>query len=1236
MARVRRALFVLSLLVSLSVFGQADQQIVSVTDSPDPVIPGNNVTYTVTVQNNGPNPAVNGGLNIAWDSNLTFQSSALPAGWACTAPAQFMSCTTPSFAPGSHVITLVAQVSSHLLAFADGTVSMSVSTSGVTPDPNNGNNNGGATTTYDSPQVDLQLTVSDSPDPVFPDGVVEYTVDVTNAGPDTASTVNFNAVPTSSYAFHSVTVPSGWNCVTPAVGALNATFTCSRAAWAPGTSQFVARWTANDENIGINDTQLLAHFSVGASTSQETNHANNSETETTQYTTPDADVSVAVSDSPDPVAPDGHITYTVTVANGGPDTAPNINLNAFGSNNLHFISATVPPGWNCTLPAPNAQTPGWNCNLPAGLANGANSVLVFVLQASDELNGINDGTILFGFSANSSVSDPNNANNSETESTAYTTPDADMVVSVSDSPDPVFPDGNITYTITVSNNGPDAAPNAALNFFNNGTLQYQSVTAPAGWSCSPPAVGATPTFGCTNPSFASGGNVQFTLVVHAEQDVIGLFDGTVSTHFNVGSTVSDPNNANNSETENTAYVTPDADMTVSVSDSPDPVFPDGNITYTVNVGNGGPDAAPNARLNLFNNGSLQFQSVTPPAGWNCVAPAINAAPTFTCTNPSFASGSNVVFTVVAQADAAINGLNDGTIQTTFGVVSDVADPNNPNSSETEDTAYVTPDADIAVTNADSPDPVSPGANITYTQSITNNGPDAANATFNQILESSVGFQSLSAPAGWSCTTPAVDASGAINCSFAAFPSGATANFTLVVEVIASSGIVTNTVVGGSNIQDPDNTDNSATVTTTILTPQIADLGIAKATSSDGAAPGSSMAYTILLTNNGPDDAVNVVVTDTLPSELLFQSIHAPAGWNCTTPAVGATGTITCTTASMDNSTTAFFTLVVQLTANAVGPINNNATATSDTTDNNAGNSTGSAASVPVGPGNTTDLSIQKSSQTTTAAPGDAVTYSIVVTNNGPGTANDVIVSDTLPASLLFQSMTPAATFNCTTPAIGQTGTITCLGGPLANGATATFTLVTTISPSASGSFINSAAVSTSDSDTTSSNSTDPAAPIIVASADLSITKTTPATQTTTGSTITYTITVTNNGPDAATNVVVSDNLPTGLQYVSAIPSQGSCAGTDPFTCSLGTINNGAFATITLQALVTATSGTVTNTATVTADTDDGTPGNNSGTSPSTPVTPASAGGANIPTMSEWALLALAAMLGLAAMTRMRM
>jgi large repetitive protein len=1095
---MRRALAVLvALVLSTAAFAQSADQGISATDSPDPVIPGNNVTYTINLVNNGPDAASNGGANILLGGSLIPVSRTASAGFTCTPLAAIMSCTKTSFGPGeTATVTVVAQVDPSRLNFPDGSVSATFTTSGVTADPVSGNNSVTVTTNYDSPQFDLSLTVSDAPDPVGPNQTITYTIPVTNAGPDTATSVNFNSFNNGTLKFQSVAVPSGWNCTPPAVGS-TPTFTCTNPSFAPGTSNFTV-----------------------------------------------------------------------------------------------------------------------------------------VVLADAAVLGPSDGTVGTVFNVNGTGNDTNQANNSETENTAYVTPDADMGVSVTDSPDPVFPDGNITYTVQVTNNGPDAATNAHLNSFNNGTLRFQSLSAPAGWSCTPPAVGSAPTFTCTNPSFAAGGNITFTVVVQADDAILGINDGTVSTNFSANSSLTDPNNANDSETENTAYLTPDANMGVSVSDSPDPVSPDGNITYTVQVTNAGPDTAPNATLNLFNNGSLKFVSASAPAGWNCATPAVGATPTFTCTNPSFASGGNVSFTIVVLADDAVLGINDGTVSTAFTVGSGAADPSNPNNSETEDTAYVTPDAELAITNADSPDPVSPGGTITYTQIVTNNGPNAANATVSQILPGSVGFQSLSSPAGFSCTTPAVGASGTITCNNPSFASGGTGTFTLVVTVLASSGTVVDTVEVSSTLQDTIPANNSAQVTTTILAPVIADLALTKATGAGSAAPGSTLSYTITLTNNGPDAAANVVVTDNLPAELLFQSISTPAGFSCTTPAIGATGTITCTAATMASGTTVTFTLVVEVTGNAVGPINNNAGATSSTQDNNPGNSSGGATPVTIGGSGTADLAITKTTPTTTAAPGSTVVYTISTTNNGPNTATNVVVTDTLPASLRFQSIAPAATFTCTTPAVGSSGTITCTGGPLANGATATFTLTTTIAPGATGSITNTASAGSNASDPNGSNSDATTPGIAVASADLSIAKTTAATQAPTGSTITYTITVTNHGPDAATGVVVTDNLPSGLQFVSATPSQGSCSGTDPFTCNLGGLANGSSATITLQALVTATGGTIANTASVIATTDDGNPGNDSSTSPSTPVVPGAAE-AEIPTLSEWMLLMMAALLGLAAFMKMR-
>jgi uncharacterized repeat protein (TIGR01451 family) len=1110
MAKLHSVLAVFCLLVSLSVFAQnADQEMLSATDSPDPVIPGATLTYSIAIRNNGPNPAVNGGLNANIDLNITgISASSSTAGFTCFVSGSNLSCTHPAFPSGTTAnFTVTGTVAPHLVNFPDGTLTSSFFPSGTSPDPNNGNNSATVSTSFNSPQMDLGLTVTDSPDPVTPNNNITYSIVVTNAGPDNATSVNFNVPMNGFLRYQSHSVPAAFtNCIgVPPVGG-SSSFTCQAPTLAPGT-------------------------------------------------------------------------YNITV----------------------------------------------------------------VMRADPAFLGINDGTLTQHFDINGTGDDTNDLNNSETESTAYVTPDADMSITATGSPDPVAPDGDITYTVTVANQGPDAAPNAKMVLGGNGgQTRFQSISFPAGWTCAMPPPGTlinATSYECNHPSLPSGTVAVFTVVVEASADLHPNSDHNVTQVFVTGSNVTDPDHADTSVQVTTQYTVSDADLNITVTDSPDPVTPDGDITYTVTVTNQGPDTATNARMTIAGNGGqTRFQSITAPAGWTCAVPApgtlINAA-NYDCTNPSFASGMAAVFTVVTEASDDLHSNNDGTITQVFLTGADQADPDSTDNSELESTAYDVPNADIAVTNADAPDPVSPGDTITYTQTITNNGPEAAtNATLSQVLPSSVGFQSITEPSGFTCATPAIGASGTITCTNPSLANGASASFTLIVVVGPAPGsTIGNTVTGGSNASDVDPSDNTATVATNVIIPVVADLGINKSNDTDSASPGGSIAYTITLTNNGPDAASNVVMTDALPSELLFQAIDIPAGFTCTTPPAGTNGTITCNAATLASGTTATFTLIVQLTSGAVGPINNTATASSSTDDDNGGNDSDGGSPVLVNGASTADLSVTKSTPTTTAGPDDTVTYTIVITNGGPNQANDVIVRDVLPASLLFQSIAPAASFACTTPAVGTSGTITCTGGPLADLATATFTLVTTIAPGASGSIANGVTVYTSDTDPTPGNSTTSSGGVLVASADLSISKTTSATQAQTGSTMTYTISVTNSGPDSATNVVVNDNLPTGLQFVSATPSQGSCSGTDPFSCTLGTLASGATATITLQTLVTATSGTISNSASVTSATDDPTAANNSASTPAAPVTPAAAETADIPTLSEWALLAMVAMLGALAMRK---
>jgi uncharacterized repeat protein (TIGR01451 family) len=122
------------------------------------------------------------------------------------------------------------------------------------------------------------------------------------------------------------------------------------------------------------------------------------------------------------------------------------------------------------------------------------------------------------------------------------------------------------------------------------------------------------------------------------------------------------------------------------------------------------------------------------------------------------------------------------------------------------------------------------------------------------------------------------------------------------------------------------------------------------------------------------------------------------------------------------------------------------------------------------------------------------------------------------------------------------------------------------------------------------------------SADLVITKTASPNPAQVGVALSYRIVATNNGPGSATNVTVTDNLPAGVAFTSASTTQGSCSGTGPVTCSVGTLTAASTAIVTV--LVTpSTQGQIVNTANVSANESDFDSSNNSA-STTTSVQPA--------------------------------
>ncbi|HKB65075.1 MAG TPA: choice-of-anchor V domain-containing protein, partial [Pyrinomonadaceae bacterium] len=89
------------------------------------------------------------------------------------------------------------------------------------------------------------------------------------------------------------------------------------------------------------------------------------------------------------------------------------------------------------------------------------------------------------------------------------------------------------------------------------------------------------------------------------------------------------------------------------------------------------------------------------------------------------------------------------------------------------------------------------------------------------------------------------------------------------------------------------------------------------------------------------------------------------------------------------------------------------------------------------------------------------------------------------------------------------------------------------------------------------------------SIDLSVAKTASPNPGQVGSSLSYRITVTNNGPATATNVSLIDDLPSGVTFGSATSTVGSCSGTDPVTCAIGSLSLNTSAVVTIAVTPTA-------------------------------------------------------------------
>lgn len=507
---------------------------------------------------------------------------------------------------------------------------------------------------------------------------------------------------------------------------------------------------------------------------------------------------------------------------------------------------------------------------------------------------------------------------------------ADLAVTNSASPTVVLPGGDITYTQTVTNNGPLDAVNAVFSESVPANTTFVSINTVANWTCTTPAAGGTGTITCTNPDFTvSGGSGTFVVVV---QVAAATPSGTQITDVdNITSGTTDPNLANNTSTAVTIVgATGQADLAVAMTASAPTVIAGDNVTMTAVVTNNGPSAASTAVFSETIPANTTLGALfVPPSGWSCntlpVGTGNGSNPnTLTCTDSSVASQASSTFAVVLTV---ISGTASGTIiSDTANVSSATPDPNYGNNSATATTEVAsTGQADLAVTNSGTPNPVAAGNSITYTQTLTNLGPTAITAsatapivsvTFTDTIPANTVLASaFNAPTGWSCNTIAVGGSGTFTCTL---NSGSTlgigtanaVSFPLVVKVnagTASGTIITNTASVSSSVSDPNLANNTATVNTTVASPTQAYLTITKTASPEPVDAGSNLAYTITVQNAGPAVAQNVAVSDVIQSQVAYSSSSSTAG-TCTYTA--SSTTVDCSLGSLSVGSIATITINV--------------------------------------------------------------------------------------------------------------------------------------------------------------------------------------------------------------------------------------------------------------------------------------------------------------------------------------
>ena len=767
------------------------------------------------------------------------------------------------------------------------------------------------------------------------------------------------------------------------------------------------------------------------------------------------------------------------------------------------------------------------------------------------------------FSLITSGSVPINGAINNADGTSCIAPPTDVGI-VASAPPLVETNSSFNVTYTVTNNGPSGSSGQVVHQVLPPEMVNPTTSTPG---CTITNVSGQNVLHCDHGPLTNGSS--FNIVVSATAPP------TVTCFNNTPTLIpqeADTNSANNQDTVQTCTFAPEADLAISkratnpINGSTVTTAVAGtNLNYVIDVTNNGPSTAQAVTVTDTMPAGIVPQSANG-SGWICSI----VAQVVTCDRSSATVGAVPSITV----QTAVNANISGSFQNTASVASTTPDPD-PTNNDTDATVDITQQADLEIVKTHSGTPVA-GGTYDYVFNVKNNGPsDTPSFIVSDTLDSNLTFVSAGSSLGCSAVGQVVTCTGgslALNDSEA---------FTIIVSVSPSfpGGNINNTatVTPPPTVTDPQPNNNSSNDTTSVDT--VADLTIIKSHTTTFVA-GEDNQYQLGVTNNGPSDAQNVIITDNLPAGLTFVS-GTGTGWTCSN--VGSA--ISCHRASLAAGATApTLVLTVHLVSSYLGSLDNTAIVSSTTDDSDPTNNSDND---PQTINTEADLAITKVLNSSPMVAGSNETYHLTVTNNGPSDARSLSVTDQLPTGLTYLA-SGGSGWSCSA---NITQLVTCTSPYMVTGQTTAVDITVHVAPGLTGSITNDADVTATTPDPNPGNNTDSTTDPLVDEADMAIVKSHPTGTYNPGDTIVFTLNVTNNGPSNAANVTVTDTLPTGMEYVSNDPGTSgfSCGQSgQTITCTRSSFTAGLSTSVTINAhIISSFVGTsLQNLATVTTATTD--------------------------------------------------